>query len=68
MVGPTPMAASLLSGMVPGAGPAEGASYWASLLSNFAGHLNEEDQEDISKTLRKRNRTERAAAAIAGDQ
>lgn len=47
-------------------GPAEGASYWASLLSDFAGHLREEEEDELSKGLRKRHRTERAAAALAG--
>ena len=45
-------------------GPAEGASYWAALLSDFAGHLRE-DQDDLNKGLRKRSRTEKAAA-LAG--
>lgn len=48
-------------------GPAEGAAYWASLLSEFAGHLREEDHNDLTKGLRKRNRTEKVAAALAGD-
>ena len=47
------------------AGPAEGASYWASLLSEFAGHMRDEDQDDLNKGMRKRNRTEKAAAALA---
>ena len=49
------------------AGPAEGASYWVSLLGSYAGKLRDADQEDPTKSLRKRHRTERAAAAIAGN-
>lgn len=43
-------------------GPAEGAAYWASLLSDFAGNLRREEQDELNKSMRKRNRTEKAAA------
>ena len=47
-------------------GPAEGAAYWVSLLSSYSGKLRDVEQEEMVKPLRKRNRTERAAAAMAG--
>lgn len=46
--------------------PMLGATYWANLLGNYAGNLKGAQEGLDRKPSRKRNRTEKAAAAFAG--
>ena len=45
-------------------GPAEGASYWASLLSEFASQFREGDQDDLNKGLRKTEQDREGSCCI----